>query len=100
MLSSPPAPTLSHDGRDYVFEWESPWYAKYRCGKELLILSKPYFGTFDWAILETTTPDDLAAREIYPAAVALYVCGADHERIPAVWWEFAVTKVGPGRGGF
>ncbi len=95
MLSSPPAPKLAHDGRDYVLEWDCPWYAKYRCGKELLILSKPYFGTFDWSILETTTPDCLADREVYPAAVALYVCGPDHKRIPAVWWDFAAAKVGP-----
>lgn len=96
MLSSPPAPNLTHDGRDYVLEWDSPWYVKYRSGKELLILSKPFFNTFDWTILEKTLPADLAAREIYPAAAALYVCGADHDRIPAVWRDFAAEKVGPG----
>ncbi|RYD22532.1 MAG: hypothetical protein EOP88_07725 [Verrucomicrobiaceae bacterium] len=96
MLSSPPTPNLTHDGMDYVLEWDSPWYVKYRSGKELLILSKPFFGTFDWTILEKTQPADLAAREIYPAAAALYVCGADHEKIPQVWREFAADKVGPG----
>jgi hypothetical protein len=94
MLSNPPQTTLDYGGRLFELEGESRWSVQYRHEKNILVLSKLFYDTFDWSFFETTSPEDLRGIERYHAAVAIY--GVKDSRIPQTWEDHAIKLCGPG----